>query len=543
MNKEAEIERLVDKVMGLQPNTFSESWKKDLVDRIVVSDKIPPPPSDKKRNEEKNRWRMICEIYVETAHDNKFFQMVKECENWLRHRFSSALSDYDIDCIIIKATDDWREKFDANETSKWKRPELEFLKLMTRNALSDYKKRRSIQTVSIEEVNYDVEDSREYSDKSEMMRNAEAEKEELDQVFVDTNSAYSRPIKLGGKFFPYHGFTEVFRYYALTDKLIFPDYRHEIKARVVHEGGRPAYTEIIQPELKPEYQHDRDAFIKIHEQLMPNSGSIDLLNVNNTTAYYKRRWEILRASDTIRWMELAISKLRESKEKKISDLTNFKGTDSDRREIEKAPLLSSVVVCTDGRFFTCYKGQDTEPSQHANPALHWKRHCEYSLFVHVVGEENIHLLKGGTLYVTLEPCNKRNPIGIGEGEEGQPKIPCAVRCVEAGLANIYLGSFDYHERVLGKGREILETGTYRFKLINGKHVGQNDKEIRGAGLLEKYFAEKKEYPLISSSDDHRTYKIGEPTNIYLFDEELRYEVYNLNSEFQRKHKPEAFEVL
>jgi len=543
MNKEAEIERLVDKVLALQPKTFSESWKKDLVNLIVVSDKIPPPPSDEKSDEEKNNWRMFCEISVETTHDKKFIQMVMECENWLRRRFSSVLSDYDIDCIIIKATDGWRLKFNANESSKWKRPELEFLKLMAKNALSDYMKRRSLQTVSVEALSYDLEDLKDYFDKNEEMMDAEAEREELDREFVDTKSAFSSPIKFGGKFFPHQGFIEVFRYYALTDKLIFPDYRHEIQAKVVHEGGRPAYTEIIEPKVKPEYQHDKDAFIKIHEQLMPDSGPINLLNLNDTTAFYKRRWEILRASDTTRWMELAISKLRESKEKKISDLTNFRGNDNDKREIEKAPLLSSVVVCTDGRFFTCYKGQETEPGQQANPALHWKRHCEYSLFVHVVKEENIHLLKGGTLYVTLEPCNRRNPIGIGEGEEGQPKIPCAVRCVEAGLANIYLGSFDYHERVLGKGREILETGTYKFKLINGKHVGQNDKEIRGAELLEKYFAEKKKHPLISSSDDHRTYKIGEPAKIYLFDEELGYEVYNLNSEFQRKHKPEAFEFL
>lgn len=543
MNKEEEIARLVDKVLAKQPNTFSNSWKKDMGSRIAVSNKLPPPPSDEKSDEEKDRWRIICEIYVETAHDNKFFQMVTECEYWLRRRFSSVLSDYDIDCIIIKATDRWRLKFNANESSKWGRPEFEFLKLMTKNVLSDYTKKHSLQTVPIEALGYELEDSKDYFDKNEEMMDAEAEREEVDREFVDTNSAFSRPIKFGEKFFPHHGFIEIFRYYALTDKLIFPDDRHEIQARVVHEGGRPAYTEIIEPKVKPDYQHDKDAFIKMHEQLMPDSGPIGLLNLNDTPAFYKRRWEILRGSDTIRWMELAISKLRESKEKKILDLTNFKGTDSDRREIEKAPLLSCVVVCTDGRFFTCYKGQDTEPGRQANPALHWKRHCEYSLFVHVVKEENMHLLEGGTLYVTLEPCNKRNPIGIGEGEEGQPKIPCAVRCVEAGLANIYLGSFDYHERVLGKGREILETGTYRFKLINGKHVGQNDKEIRGAELLEKYFAEKKKHPLLSSSDDHRTYRIGKPANVYLFDEELRYEVYNLNSEFQRKHKPEAFEIL
>jgi len=441
---------------------------------------------------------------------------------------------------MVEASDAWWEKFDARKSSHSTNPERAFLELMVKNALSNHHRKHRMQNAPLDEAHYGIEDPKDRFDEDETHKDAAAEKEDIDQEFIDSRRIRSKPIKFGEKFYPYDSFIEIFRYYSLTDKLEYTSADRTPKAVVVHVDGGPAYTEILQPKIKSEFQHNKEAFVSIHEGLISDSESAELLIRSNSTKYYKRRWEILGSAEKVRWMELAISKLRESKEKKRTDLAKIENDIEGKREIEKAPILSAVVVCADRTFFTCFKGQVTETDKADNLALHWKKHCEYSLFVHVVKEENMHLLKGGTLYVTLEPCNKRNPIGVAEGAKGQPKIPCAVRCVEAGLENIYLGSFDYHERVLGKGREILETGEYKFILDKGKHIGADAKEIKGAELLEEYL---KKYPLVASDRTQRTYKIGEPINIQFFDRDLMKEVYDLNVEFQRKHKPAAFDKV
>lgn len=549
MNRE-EIEKLVDEFLEMQPNKFSEFWRDDLVKRVAKLESKKTISAGKITGEEKLRREKDCQKIIEITHDEKFLEIVEICETALRRKFYSVLGDVDIEFIMIEASAQWWLKFDVSK-SKAKNPELNFLKLLVKNALSLYVRNHNLQNVSLDDIIYGLEDPKDYFE-NEIEKDAQAEKEERDHEFINSGGTNSLPVKFGSKFFPYFAFNEIFRYYSLTDKVEYTSGVRKREAKIVEIEGKPAYIEIIQPKLKAAYRHDKETFVGIHQELITDQGSAELLNVNNSASFYRRRWEIMRSTDTVRWMELAVSLIAESKEKKISDIAKLKENDVEgRSKIEKAPALGAVVVCRDGRFFTCFRGQFDQKIIEKGKVrdITWDKHCEYSLFVEAVKEENLHLLEGGTLYVTLEPCNSRTSMKIGSR---QLKIPCAVRCVEAKLKKIYLGSFDYNKRVLGKGREILETGLYRFDLENGKHkeydldeqgnrIPRSADQINAAKRLEHYFRVEKEYPVEDiSNSEQLVFRIGKPVEIGYFDRELMLRVYNYNSEFMRKHRPEAF---
>jgi pyrimidine deaminase RibD-like protein len=186
---------------------------------------------------------------------------------------------------------------------------------------------------------------------------------------------------------------------------------------------------------------------------------------------------------------------------------------------------------------TCYKGEVNQLLKSGRD-ITWDKHCEYSLFTEKIGEENLDSIKGGTLFVTLEPCNKRKSY-LDENGVRKPKIPCAVRCVEAGLRRIYIGSYDYNPKVKHKGEEILKSGTYTFPLKNKKLDFEDKKEKRDAELLQNYFDENKYERTIT--DDEIIYKIGEPVKeVIPFDSDLREEVLELNAWFLSHHEEEIY---
>lgn len=542
------VEGLVDKYLAAESIRFSKFWRNDLVKRMMVAVEIPPDV-DNLTEEQRQELTKAWEISIAITHEKMLIKNFEEAERWLRGKYS-RLGVFDIEYIMGIATDKWRVTFNATSKSNWTNPELGFLKMLAFQAEADYVKKYSSVTegsgdgegaklvgrlteVPLDEF-YDLEDPKSYFDADEVQIDAAAQKEDQDQEFIRSREAFSKPVKLGNRFYPYFSFTRIFRYLAIANKLNYNSNGNTIKARVVHQDGKPAYTEILHPTVRPEYQHADEAFTEIHE-----GSQVELPHSSWSAAYHKRRWGILRSASLISSMELAIAKLRESKDKKSVDLNHFASDSQSRQEIEKAPLIGAVVVCLNGMVFTCYKGQATDASIEEHHILQWTRHCEYSLFHEVVRPERMALVKGGTLFLTLEPCSKRGTY-VRDGKP-RAKIPCAVLCAEAGLKKIYLGSFDYNEKVFGKGREILRTGLYRFNLSDGAHVG-NDNEIQGAELLEQHF-KSKGHPLVSSNDTQRTYKIGEPVEVEFFDPNLVREIYDLNAEFLQRHKSDAFRQL
>ncbi len=69
-------------------------------------------------------------------------------------------------------------------------------------------------------------------------------------------------------------------------------------------------------------------------------------------------------------------------------------------------------------------------------------HAEFTVFEKLMSDEDP---VGGTLYVTLEPCTKRE----------KPKKPCAQRAVEKGIARVVIGILDPNPEICNHGIEYL----------------------------------------------------------------------------------------
>ena len=94
------------------------------------------------------------------------------------------------------------------------------------------------------------------------------------------------------------------------------------------------------------------------------------------------------------------------------------------------PLVGSIIV---------HNGKIIGEGYHEKAG---KNHAEINAINSV---ENIHLLKDSTIYVTLEPCSH-----FGKTP------PCANKIVEIGFKKVVIGTLDSHEKVNGKGKELLE---------------------------------------------------------------------------------------
>ena len=103
-------------------------------------------------------------------------------------------------------------------------------------------------------------------------------------------------------------------------------------------------------------------------------------------------------------------------------------------------------------------------------------HAEYTLIERYLSDKN---LDGTTLYVTLEPCTRRNP----------PKKPCAERVVGARIRQVFVGMTDPNPDICGRGVQYLmnhgvEVDFFDLDLVH---------EIRKAnqGFIDYYEATEK----------------------------------------------------
>jgi pyrimidine deaminase RibD-like protein len=90
------------------------------------------------------------------------------------------------------------------------------------------------------------------------------------------------------------------------------------------------------------------------------------------------------------------------------------------------PKVGAVIIHGD-KIVGSYRGE-TEPGTHA----------EYSLTQLRLGGE---FVSGSTLYTTLEPCTTRK----------HPKVPCADRIADRGIARVIIGMLDPNPTISGKG--------------------------------------------------------------------------------------------
>jgi len=309
MNKkdDEKLEKLVADVLKQQrPCNFSDAWKGELVRRIKASEaKLEADP----------------EAFVVDTHWDMVLGLLRKVEVWLRRQYSILTKD-DAERIMDKAFDIWRRKFDAEEGGDMKNPELSYLMLLAYRKAATYVRKNYpknsygdgqvayVKTISLEEF-ANLEDTKNYFDGDES-----AEREELDRGFIDNNEMSAKPVKFGWQFLAYFSFMEVFRYHLLTERLVYQTADHKPAAKIVHVDGRPAYTEITQPAIRDEGLDAGDTSAQDGYDFESAPGVFEFSNTNNLARYYRQRWEILRSENTARWAELAVSKLRESGDKR-----------------------------------------------------------------------------------------------------------------------------------------------------------------------------------------------------------------------------------
>jgi pyrimidine deaminase RibD-like protein len=95
-----------------------------------------------------------------------------------------------------------------------------------------------------------------------------------------------------------------------------------------------------------------------------------------------------------------------------------------------APLVGAVLATGGALLAEAHRGEGGTG-----------RHAEFCL----LGKVSPAQAAGATVYTTLEPCSVRNP----------PKVSCARRLAEAGIAQVFVGVLDPNPDVHGLGVQIL----------------------------------------------------------------------------------------
>lgn len=153
-------------------------------------------------------------------------------------------------------------------------------------------------------------------------------------------------------------------------------------------------------------------------------------------------------SDDRRYMKLALEQAKQQK------IRFGHGQDTFRPD----PLVGCVVVTSDGRIETGYRGE-----------LNTGDHAEFTVLekkLQGIG------LEDSVIYTTLEPCTNRGP----------GKISCAERIIKAGVKRVFIGDLDLDDR--GRGYQKLADSKIAVQLFDDDFV----QEIRE---LNSFFIESR----------------------------------------------------
>ncbi|MBN1185156.1 MAG: hypothetical protein JXB49_22915 [Bacteroidales bacterium] len=516
-----------DDFFAAKPITFSERWKTELRNRFL-------------RLNEKNTRQ-----YLGPIHDAMLQEMLFIGKRWLRSKFTNYKTE-DIEDISQEAFIKWHSSFDATKASNAEFPEHHWFLLCTSTAQIDWYHKQNptitsnvvqldengnpildeagkeiLQKIKASFVSFPDEtyDSSDDSEEFEPIQKAKKDSEKINELAANEKAdnekkeEQTKLIELAGKRFSEVASNEIMKYYLLSKRI----------STNGKENTLPPIYKIYKPLKK-----------SISYQVRHEFNNMSDVSVNELN-----RFQFQRNAENRKWMEMAIGEMRKSLEKLNSFIKSQKTKNPKFDEIkfrQNTPILSSIAISYNGRHVAkCFKGQVS--SFIGDRDLTFDKHCEFSLFTEIISEYNLPLYKDGVLFVTLEPCNKR---GFWlDGDQKKPKIPCAVRCVEAGFRKIFIGSLDDNKDVFKKGKEILESGKYIFPLENGCHIGSL-KQVEAAKLLEEYFISKN-YPYFKYTDKI-VFQIGNPIEVHDFESDLIEEVRKLNSAFLQRHSPNLFRL-
>jgi len=176
----------------------------------------------------------------------------------------------------------------------------------------------------------------------------------------------------------------------------------------------------------------------------------------------------------------------------------IKNAQAMKGQTEPNPLVGSVIV-NDNRIVgigTHLKAGEPHAEIHA---------------IRMAGEK----AKGGTIYVSLEPCSHHGRTG-----------PCAVAIVEAGIKKVVIATLDPNPIVAGNGVKILEDAG--IEVILGVH-GETSRKMNE--VFNKFIVENKPFVTLKSGITLDG-KIATHTSHskWITSEEARYDVHCLRNE-------------